>query len=442
VSIRSILCSVASFVLFIGSLNLNAQGYSKESYDSLVLKVRELESAELVQSMSLRSLITPFYLTDLKGLIAKQAYDFWMENDAEKYVSHLNIYSALYYANKYLDYDSVFQISYNEKHGHNESVTAIKYLNQNPQIFYSAGTDGKVIKWNAENLDELQEVVFDEPLLIESIDIDDKDQWLLVQTKKRGVVMINIAGSGVRERPFFTDKEPVQAAIFSSQAGKYIVATKDGSIKMKSFSGDKVIGMSNASINTMVATENDEMLLTGSREGVFEVWEDTISREFFYDEMYGINAMALSSDEKLLLIGREKGDALLWNMEKMELIRIISGHQSAITDVDFSADGKSMLTASRDKTVRIWDVKDSKKLPLILDDHDDWVLTASFDPNGKYVISGSKDRKIRIWPIEPQELADRICENVTRNLTLSEWNDFVGENIPYRRTCPLIIERP
>ena len=65
---------------------------------SLETKVRTLELTELVQSMCQRSILTPVYLGDLKPLLARQAYNFWISNSGEKYVSHLNVYAALYYA--------------------------------------------------------------------------------------------------------------------------------------------------------------------------------------------------------------------------------------------------------------------------------------------------------------------------------------------------------
>ena len=71
-----------------------------------------------------------------------------------------------------------------------------------------------------------------------------------------------------------------------------------------------------------------------------------------------------------------------------------------------------------------------------MDDHEDWVMTGCFDPSGKQIITGSRDEFVRTWPVEPEVLADRICELVSRNLTEEEWVEFVGADIPYEKTCP------
>ena len=56
-------------------------------------------------------------------------------------------------------------------------------------------------------------------------------------------------------------------------------------------------------------------------------------------------------------------------------------------------------------------------------------------------------QKILLWDmthplmsLTTQGLADAVCETVWRNLTLAEWQQFVGEDIPYQRTCPNLPE--
>ena len=39
-------------------------------------------------------------------------------------------------------------------------------------------------------------------------------------------------------------------------------------------------------------------------------------------------------------------------------------------------------------------------------------------------------------------LIESVCEKVWRNLTLDEWQRFVGEDIPYERTCPKLPMHP
>jgi len=56
-------------------------------------------------------------------------------------------------------------------------------------------------------------------------------------------------------------------------------------------------------------------------------------------------------------------------------------------------------TASRDKTIKIWDALRGQCLHTLVG-HDDWVRSLVFHPNGKYLLSAADDHTIRIWELK------------------------------------------
>ena len=68
--------------------------------------------------------------------------------------------------------------------------------------------------------------------------------------------------------------------------------------------------------------------------------------------------------------------------------------------------------------------------------HESGVWFVAFSPDGQMLASGSLDQTIFIWIAHTETLAEKICQQVWRNLTLDEWRQFVGEDLPYARTCP------
>jgi WD40 repeat protein len=59
----------------------------------------------------------------------------------------------------------------------------------------------------------------------------------------------------------------------------------------------------------------------------------------------------------------------------------------------------------------------------------------AFSPDDKSLASASDDGVVRVWVVASNNLLARACASVARNLTLSEWQQYLG-NQPYRRTCP------
>jgi len=186
----------------------------------------------------------------------------------------------------------------------------------------------------------------------------------------------------------------------------------------------------------MTVSEQNRKVYAGTDQGVVQMWDANMDESYLViPELYRINSLTISPNKKMLAIGREKGDAIIWDLENEKLIRTISGHQSAIMDLDFSPNNELLLTASRDGTSRVFEINNPRKLPMVFDDHNDWVMTAAFDHSGTRAITGSKDGLIRIWELDMGVLAERLCTYVTREMTQEEWHDYVGADVPFQTTC-------
>jgi WD40 repeat protein len=411
--------------------------------DSLQIQITNLKRSELSQSISLRSLLIPNYFPELKALTARQAYNFWVENTGDKLVSHLNVYAALHDANKYIGFDSVRNVAYNQIMGHGDLVVAIEF-GKKANTFYSAGSDGRVLQWNLNNLDQPEKVLYQGDELFRSIDISFDDQWLLAVTKQAGIILINLEqaadqrGIKIENAPtaITRDRAPVQTATFMPNSTEYLSITKEGELRLKGFKLDTLKATTSKQVRTMTVSDQTKKVYAGTDEGVVQMWDADMDESFLeIPELHRINALSISPNKTMLAIGREKGDAIIWDLQNEQLIRTIAGHQSAIMDLDFSPDNQLLLTASRDGTSRVFEINNPRKLPMVFDDHNDWVMTATFDHSGKRAITGSKDGFIRIWELDAQVLADRICSYLTREMSESEWKDFIGSGIPMQPTC-------
>jgi WD40 repeat protein len=67
-----------------------------------------------------------------------------------------------------------------------------------------------------------------------------------------------------------------------------------------------------------------------------------------------------------------------------------------VNSIAFSPDGTRAVTASFDKTARVWDIATGKPLTGQLV-HQGWVLHAAFSPEGMRVVTASWDGATRVW---------------------------------------------
>ena len=91
----------------------------------------------------------------------------------------------------------------------------------------------------------------------------------------------------------------------------------------------------------------------------------------------------------------------------------------------FSFDGGRIVTASDDKTARVWDVANSKPI-CELKGHQRGVTSAAFSPNGKHIVTASRDTTVRIWNlfIDSRALMSAAKSAVPRGLTTAQRKAF------------------
>ena len=78
------------------------------------------------------------------------------------------------------------------------------------------------------------------------------------------------------------------------------------------------------------------------------------------------------------------------------LIRTLEGHSSPVYGCAFSPDGRLIVSASSDDTLKVWDARTGQMLRS-LEGHSDYVLGCAFSPDGNLIISASEDNTLKVW---------------------------------------------
>ena len=76
---------------------------------------------------------------------------------------------------------------------------------------------------------------------------------------------------------------------------------------------------------------------------------------------------------------------------------LLQGHTSGVNSVAFSPDGRSIVSGSDDRSVRLWNAETRQPIGQPLQGHTGSVLSVAFSPDGRRIVSGSSDRSVQLW---------------------------------------------
>src|SRR5271166_3592340 len=124
-----------------------------------------------------------------------------------------------------------------------------------------------------------------------------------------------------------------------------------------------------------------------------------------------VRQVAFAADGKWLASASKDGTVRLWDVTAPDPAarpRVFK-HDGPVNHVAFAADGKHLASASDDEKVRLWDLTapdPATRPPLVLPHHGQ-ISQVAFAADGKWLASASKDETVRLWDLTAPDPAAR-----------------------------------
>lgn len=448
-----------------------AQKYAREEQaKSEALRMQSVATSMAIKGNSIKISNDQQSDRELKAVVAKQAYDYNQEFGDPNKPYNGDIYAGVYNGlisvlsnhgvdenGLYIDYKNDGDKILNQYHGHlpivkteggnpeKVAVRSVAYSKDGEKMF-SAGSDGRLLMWDMTSGDRSHTELYSKEHVNRVVNVSPDERYLALGTDDSRILLIDL------KKPTQEPKEikghlggtiydlvflPNESAFISTGADSRVLYHHIGTGQAK-----EIANLDGKVVSLAISPDGDRLaagLLTGEtklvnlKSGQYEV------TEIYNKEKSTVHALHFNNLGDKLAFGNKDGEVTIWDLQgKEKWGPVLSGFESAISDVKFSPNGRLIAASSKDGTVRMWDLENIYDLPTVIDDHKGWVWSLDFHPNSDKFVTGSEDGIIRVFHTTPDAYAAQICDLVTRNMSDNNWKQYVGDpdQIPYVYTCP------
>jgi hypothetical protein len=116
-----------------------------------------------------------------------------------------------------------------------------------------------------------------------------------------------------------------------------------------------------------------------------------------------VNGCVISADGRLIVSASDDRTLKVWETQTGEEHLTLRGHEKGVRDCAISADGRLIVSASDDTTLKVWDAQTGEELRTLSGHRAEQVLGCAISADGRLIISASDDKTLKIWETQTGE---------------------------------------
>jgi WD40 repeat protein len=153
-------------------------------------------------------------------------------------------------------------------------------------------------------------------------------------------------------------------------------------------------------IQAIAIAQDGGLAVSGSLDGTVRLWDlesgscvDTIHVEGW------AHCVGIDINTRSVFFKKSDFSVCQYDIEKRSIVRTFDAPNHDANGIAISVCGRTMLTGSRDKKVRLWDVRTGENL-IALEGHTEQVNTVALNGSAEIAASGSDDGTLCLWHLD------------------------------------------
>lgn len=286
---------------------------------------------------------------------------------------------------------------------HNGSIYTLIH-GRDENYFFSAGSEGIVAEWKIDELNKPVAVAKVDSHIFALLFLPEKN-YLIIGTMSGGLHVIDLGAK--KEIHYITFHEQ---SIFDIKKynGKIFVASKDGTLSVwdaETYQLEKAITISDQSLRVIAFNPVKNEAAVGSSDN--HIYLVDLDQQKIRAGLEGpensVFSLCYNENGSQLIAGSRDAQLYIYDLLHLRLEHQVKAHLYTINYITLILGNKFFASASRDKTIRVWNAETFELEKSIdkekYDGHLNSVNKLLWLHSHNYLISGSDDRSIIIWKI-------------------------------------------
>ncbi|KAK4766097.1 hypothetical protein SAY87_007739 [Trapa incisa] len=155
------------------------------------------------------------------------------------------------------------------------------------------------------------------------------------------------------------------------------------------------------------------LIVSGSFDETIRIWEVKTGRclNVIRAHSMPVTSVHFNRDGSLIVSGSHDGSCKIWETKNGALLKtLIDDKMPAVSFAKFSPNGKFILVATLNNTLKLWNYSTGKFLKIYTGHQNTtYCIMATFSvTNGKYIVSGSEDHSVCIWDLQGKNMIQKL----------------------------------
>jgi hypothetical protein len=112
-----------------------------------------------------------------------------------------------------------------------------------------------------------------------------------------------------------------------------------------------------------------------------------------------VNAVVVTRDGQRAISASKDKTLKVWRLPEGDKLHTLKGHKRAVKAAAVTPDGQRVISACADKTLKVWSLADGEELRTIKG-HKGSVNAVAVTPDGQHIVSVSSDNTVRVWRLK------------------------------------------